>query len=108
MGKWIKVLEQPAGVGPVFDRATGASVGRAHYSLVHVQEMHRTETFGGIEDIEGLTDTRGVVQPADRGVHLDVGRELTLHLADGRRLDFFVADSAGTVAAQRVLYRPAA
>ena len=89
-----RLVEQPADEGDVF--GAGAHIGRVHYHLSVYQHFSEAEgelvpanieVEGRITPI-GLVDLRALQQhPA----------ELTLHLSDGRLLDFAIANEKGTI-----------
>jgi hypothetical protein len=89
-----RLIEQPVDVGDVFDGF--GCLGRVHYHLAVYQ--HFSEAEG--EPVPAHFEVEGRITPLD---DLDVTRlhprasELTLQLADGRRLDFLVANEAGTI-----------
>ena len=89
-----RLVEQPADDGDVFDGF--ARLGRVHYHLAVYQ--HFSEVEG--ESVPADVEVEGRITALD---DLDViqlhGRapELTLHLSDGRRLDFLIANEGGTI-----------
>ena len=89
-----RLVEQPADEGDVFGRA--ARIGRVHYHLSVYQ--HFSEAEG--EFVPAHVEVEGRITPIDLldlpALHQQA-TELTLHLADGRRLDFSVANEQGVI-----------
>jgi hypothetical protein len=91
-----RLIEQPIGDGDVF--AGLVYVGRVHYRLAVYQ--HFSEEDG--ESVPAHPEVEGRITTID---HLDLadphwkGAELTLHLADGRALDFLIASAGGAIRA---------
>jgi len=96
------VIEECRGVGRVY-RENGEFVREAEYDLQVLQEAHETPS----QDVPGLRRIEGTIEIGELDLHL-VGEPLVLHLEDGRRLDFFYADSGGIIANRggQGLYRP--
>ena len=89
-----RLIEQPTGEGDVLDGL--ARLGRVHYHLDVYQH------FSDIEDepVPPSLEVEGRLTPLDLLDLADLhhrGMELTLHLADGRVLDFSIADEAGRI-----------
>lgn len=84
----LDVIEQCSGVGRIYDE-NGQHIGESRYDLQVLQEVHDSPTG----DVPGLKRIEGTVE-----VIADIGRALTIHLEDGRRLDFFIADVSGRIA----------
>lgn len=101
------VIERVSGVGLAFRRADGSKAARLRYRITRLREMHDATTFGASEEVEGFMVVRGAVEADDPSLRL-VGEELVLHLDDGRRFNFFVANSRGTISPQDPgdVYRP--
>jgi hypothetical protein len=98
-----RLVEQPVGDGDLFDE--GGRVGRVHYHLAVYQHFADDgEPVPAHLEVEGrITGSEEVDIP---GLH-GLGVELTLRLADGRALDFRVADEAGAIrSTARGLYSP--
>jgi len=98
-----RLVEQPADEGDVFGGA--ARIGRVHYHLSVYQ--HFSEAEGELADAYHRVEGRITpVDPVDlKDLHTQAA-ELTLHLADGRRLDFAVASAEGMIRSTgRGLYR---
>ena len=98
-----RIVEQPADEGDVFEGHV--HVGRVHYHLAVYQHFSDAED----ETVPASLEVEGRIVPLDR---LDVierhrrGSELTLHLADGRALDFSLTDEEGRIRSTgRGLYR---
>lgn len=89
-----RLIEQPVGEGDVFDGAN--HLGRVHYHLSVYRHFSDVES----EPVPAHLEVEGRIMPIE-GV--DVPRlhhersELTLHLADGRLLECWVADEAGSI-----------
>jgi hypothetical protein len=97
-----RLVEQPADEGEVFDGA--ARLGRVYYHLSVYQHFSGTEGEMVPEhfDVEGRI---APVDPIDLAALHQQAVELTLHLADGRRLDFSIANDHGTIRSTgRALY----
>lgn len=98
-----RLIEQPAAEGSVF--GDGAYLGRVHYHLEvyqHFSEKEGEPVPPNLE-VEGrVTALHGVDVPE---LHAR-GAELTLHLADGRALDFRIVHEDGTIhSTARGLYK---
>ena len=89
-----RLVEQPADEGDVFGGA--ARVCRVHYHLSVYQ--HFSEAEG--EFVPAHVEVEGRITPIgtlDLVALHQQAKELTLHLADGRLLDFTVANPQGTI-----------
>jgi hypothetical protein len=89
-----RLVEQPAGEGDIFGE--GDRIGRVSYHLSVYQHFSESES-----DVVPLHfEVEGRITPLDP-VDLTALRqrsvELTLLLADGRRLDFSIANDTGTI-----------
>jgi len=98
-----RLVEQPTDEGDVFEG--DVRVGRVHYHLSVYQHFSDAED----ETVPASLEVEGRVVPLDS---LDLierhrrGSELTLHLADGRALDFSMTDEEGRIRSTgRGLYR---
>jgi hypothetical protein len=98
-----RLIEQPAAEGRVFEG--DAYRGSVHYHLAIYQHF----PDGDGEPVPPNLEVEGRVTALD---HLDVvgshrrGAELTLHLADGRFLDFRIVDEDGRIrSTARGLYK---
>ena len=89
-----RLIEQPAGDGDVF--AGPVRAGRVHYHLSVYQ--HFSDAEG--EPVPAHVEVEGRITPIDQsdliGTHQERS-ELSLHLADGRVLDFSIANDEGTI-----------
>jgi hypothetical protein len=101
-----RLTEQLSDEGDVFDR--DGRIGRFHYHLA-VYEHFPDQ---GREPVPTHTEVEGRIRPIDE---LDVANlhrlklEFTLHLADGRLLDFVIVHADGTVhSSGRGLFSPKA
>lgn len=89
-----RLVEQPADEGAVFKGSV--LLGRVHYHLAVYQQFSQVEG----EPVPAHVEVEGRIDPIDA---VDVGalhrreRELTLQLADGRRLDFLIASAEGRI-----------
>jgi hypothetical protein len=89
-----RLIEQPADDGDVFEGPT--ELGRVHYHLAVYQHFSDAEE----EVVPPNLEVEGRLVAVD---DLDVkdlhrrGAEMTLRLADGRLLDFLVANEEGTI-----------
>jgi len=99
-----RLVEQPSDTGEIFEGAR--RIGRAHYHLAVYQHFSDAEN----ETVPASIEVEGHIVPLDG---LDLGRcrqhgtELTLHLPDGRALDFSISDDAGRIRSTgRGLHRP--
>jgi hypothetical protein len=99
-----RLVEQPVDIGDILDG--GTRVGRVRYHLSVYQQFSLQED----KAVPTSYDVEGRISPLDP---LDLGElhrkhvELTLRLADGRLLDFSVADEGGTIRSTgRGLYDP--
>jgi hypothetical protein len=88
-----RLIEQPADVGDLFDGSR--RLGRVHYHLSVYQNFSPVEN----EPAPANLDVEGRISPVDPPELPARQRraELTLHLADGRMLDFSMADETGTI-----------
>jgi|SRR6185503_14259083 len=89
-----RLVEQPSDEGDVFEGQVHA--GRVHYHLAVYQHFSDAEN----ESVPASLEVEGRIVPLDG---FDVierhrrGLELTLHLADGRALDFSLTDAEGRI-----------
>ena len=94
MERMQRLVEQPADEGDMFGGK--ARIGRVHYHLSVYQ--HFSEAEGDF--VPAHFEVEGRITPLDPvdllALHQQAA-ELTLHLADGRRLDFSVANEQGTI-----------
>jgi hypothetical protein len=92
-----RLIEQPVGDGDVFEGPV--YVGRVHYRLAVYQHFSEED---GDESVPAHPEVEGRITTID---HLDLADphwkspELTLHLADGRALDFSVTSESGAIRA---------
>lgn len=98
-----RLVEQPADEGDVYGGAS--RIGRVHYHLSVYQ--HFSEQEGEFVpahfEVEGRITP---VEPVDLPALHQQATELTLQLADGRLLEFSVANEGGTIRSTgRGLYR---
>ena len=89
-----RLVEQPTDNGEVFTGPT--CVGRVHYHLSVYQHFSDAED----ESVPANLEVEGRIAALD-GLDLDAlhrrGSELTLRLADGRVLDFWLTDADGRI-----------
>lgn len=92
-----RLIEQPVGDGDVFEGPV--YVGRVRYHLAVYQHFSEED---GKASVPAHPEVEGRITTID---HLDLadphwkGAELTLHLADGRALDFSIANEGGAIRA---------
>jgi len=89
-----RLIDQPVGDGDVFEGRM--PFGRVHYHLSIYQ--HFSEAEG--ESVPANLEVEGRITPLDHVDLIDLhrrGSELTLHLVDGRLLDFSIANEEGTI-----------
>jgi hypothetical protein len=99
-----RLIEQPIGEGDVLEG--GTHVGRVQYHLSVYQ--HFSEVEG--EPVPAAIVVEGRIEPRndfDRSRFSHGRAELTLHLADGRLLDFLIVDEGSSIRSTgRALYQP--
>jgi len=89
-----RLVEQPTDEGAVFHGLV--LIGRVYYRLAVYQQFSEVEG----EPVPAHLEVEGRITPVDV---FDVGslhrneNELTLQLADGRRLDFLIASAEGRI-----------
>jgi hypothetical protein len=98
-----RLVEQPTGDGEIFDGSN--CLGSAHY---HLSVYQHFSGFEG-EAVPANVEVEGRLRP--QGVDIAElhrrGLELTLHLSDGRALDFSLIDEEGRLRSTgRQLYQP--
>lgn len=89
-----RLVEQPADVGDIFGGT--ARIGRVHYHLSVYQTFSEMEG----EPVPAHYEVEGRITPLEQVDMTTLhhhATELTLYLADGRRLDFSIANVAGTI-----------
>jgi hypothetical protein len=89
-----RLVDQPADEGEVFEGPT--HIGRVHYHLAVYQHFSEAEE----EIVAPNLEVEGRITAADDLDVLDLHRrrtELTLRLADGRLLDFMIANEDGAI-----------
>jgi hypothetical protein len=99
-----RLVEQPSDEGIVYKGA--ARIGRVHYHLDVYQHFSEAEgdSVSALLEVEGRIDAAGEVDVASLPPHI---AEYTLHLADGRLLDFTIASPSGRIRSTgRGLYQP--
>ena len=97
-----ELIDKLPGTGPVYDES-GERVGEARYMLWVYQEMKSAGTLQDPDaELPGLKDIRGRVEGLDTFDLL--GKTLTLHLEDGRHLDFLIENSGGDIAGSGDFY----
>ena len=91
-----RLVEQPADEGEVYKGSS--RIGRVSYHLDVYQHFSEAEGEGGA--VGAHTEVEGRIAPVDP---VDVSAlpahtaEYTLHLADGRLLDFTIANTGGRI-----------
>jgi hypothetical protein len=89
-----RLIEQPVGEGDVLEGSV--RLGRVKYNLSVYEHFSKEEG----ESVPAHTEVEGRISPLD---DLDLiephqrGSELTLRLADGRALEFSIANLGGTI-----------
>ncbi len=97
-----KLIDELSGTGAVYDES-GKRVGEARYMLWVYQEMKFAGTLQDPDaELPGLKDIKGRVENLDTFDLL--GKTLTLHLEDGRHLDFLIENSGGDIAGSGDFY----
>ena len=89
-----RLIEQPVDVGDVLEGPL--HLGRVQYHLSVYQQFSQVEN----DAVPGYLEVEGRISPLDRLDLAELHRrrvELTLRLADGRMLDFSVADDGDTI-----------
>jgi hypothetical protein len=98
-----RLIEQPSDEGDILEGAR--LLGRVHYHLSVYQQFSEDDA----EPVATALDVEGHISPLEPldMTELHVRRpELTLRLADGRTLDFTMANTSGTIrSTARGLYR---
>jgi len=90
IGKY-KPLENPQGVGEVYEG--DKKLAKVSYKLRIEQEILTTEDFKGVQDVEVMRSGTGSISVLEGKINLlDVGKILTLHMADGRKVRFIIND----------------
>ncbi len=104
----LRELETVSGEGKVY--CHGEYMYPVRYRITVLQRMHTIKTYGSApSQIPGLMDIKGRIA-ADKAALLHMVEQaeppFTLHLQDGRRLDFLVVNSEGRIlnASDRGLY----
>ena len=91
-----KPLANLKGVGEVYDGNN--KLAEARYELVIEQEATIAESFSGTEEIDGLqSGTGSILVKKGRIGLLNTVKKLTLHIDDGRKVDFFVTNGDANV-----------
>jgi hypothetical protein len=89
-----RLVEQPADEGEVFEGPM--HIGRVHYHLAVYQHFSEAEE----EIVAPNLEVEGRIMAVDHLDVMDLHRrrtELTLRLADGRLLDFLIANDEGAI-----------
>jgi hypothetical protein len=89
-----RLVEQPTDEGVIYKGT--ARIGRVHYHLAVYQHFAEPEgnAVGAHVEVEGHI---APIDPVDVAALPPHASEYTLHLADGRLLDFTIATSAGKI-----------
>ena len=98
-----ELSEQLSGAGPVY-RKGGDFVDQARYELRVYQNYSDASGMGDPATLPGLRDIEGRVTGLDNFALVPDRTRLTLHLQDGRRLDFQIIDLDGGIVADGDLY----
>ncbi len=102
-----RVLEEARGVGDLYEGET--RLGEATYRITVYQETQSVGSFGasGSQEIDLMKRISGDIDPAPPLDRFQiVGKVLTLHLENGRRWDFVIANHTAQNAGQKGLYKP--
>lgn len=91
-----ETLESPAGRGTIYEKG-GSVLFEADYSFNVFKVSHGIEIFG-------ILDRRS--DGRQGWADLFTGKQLTLRLADGRYLDFYVRSGAGAMMSNEHFYTP--
>jgi hypothetical protein len=81
-----KIVEKLSGKGKLFEEEQ--FICDATYDLTVRQTIHISRSFGETEEVEGLRSSSGRIKA--KGLEQHLGKSLTLHLEDGRRLNIFL------------------
>jgi hypothetical protein len=96
-----RILESPAGQGKIYQE--DKFIQTVNYNLIHYKEGLTANSFGGSSEVEGM---RGIEGSLSGGQFFNlVGERLTLHLNDGRRLNFFFRHSNGLIVGDGNFYQ---
>lgn len=85
--KKFKTLETPSGIGEIY--RDDMEIAKARYKLNVRQSFIVVSTHDGEEEIPSLKEITGKISVIDGERNLIDGSVLTLHLADGRKWQFF-------------------
>jgi hypothetical protein len=88
-----RILESPTGQGEIYQEDKFLQT--VNYHLTHYEEVLTANSFGGSSEVEGSQGIEGTLR--DGQIFNLVGERLTLHLNDGRRLNFFFRHSNGSI-----------
>lgn len=101
----VKLIDEFSGIGPVHFK-DGDLIKEAEYDLQVFQEYKDASTKEGRASLPGLKRIEGQVRGLDNFTLLNDSTKLTLHLEDGRYLDFQIGDFDGRVVPNSGLYEP--
>ena len=101
-----KLLDRLFGDGRVY-RKDGVFVGLVHYELRVYQNYIDARTKDDAATPLGPKQVEGHMTGLDNHALWAAGTLLTLHLQDGRRLDFRIKDVGGGIASKSGLYEAA-
>ncbi len=77
------------GAGAVF--SDERKIATVNYALAEFQNIIRTRTLGGTDEIPGLTDVQGTITVQDGETNLLEMDDLVLETEDGKRMAFVVS-----------------
>ena len=92
----MKVLEQLSGDGTLYEG--DKEVGPVSYDLTVYQKMIGVRTMTSDGEVPGLKRIEGRIDGADCFDLMQRGAKVTLELEDGRRWNFYVTDTNGSLA----------
>lgn len=92
----MKVLERLSGRGNLYEGEE--SLGAVRYSVTIYQKTTRLRTMDSDREVPTMQAIRGRIDGADCFDLLNRGVKVTLEVEDGRRWNFYVQDSNGTLA----------
>ena len=101
MGQFRELLiESPRGRGKIYDGDVFLS--DCSYDLEVRQEIIVDEMMdGSLSRVPGNVETTGMIKPV-----LDLGKDHSLHLADGKILHFWFTDFDGTIQGNSLFIEP--
>jgi hypothetical protein len=90
-----KSLDNPKGVGEVYKG--DEKLAKVRYKLNVQQEVLTTRAFNGAQDVKGMQSGTGSIDVLEGKINLlDRGEKLTLHMEDGKKVDFSITGDVNT------------